>query len=372
MDTLGNEIRSWLIAAWILLRYAFYRIGLGRCPTFRNHLTHCVNVMGRLFKWHRRVRVVDPEKCPQAHPAILCCNHMKKDDPFVVGAYIHTASGGTIWVHQMMRDDFFGENHGRFLYDLNELVAMLGTYQISRDKVTLAQLKVFVELLRNDQSFLLFPGRTRSRSGLFMDYRDGIDEPGGPSFFVAQVQRSDPKKRVALGPVARNFNPATKRTTIAFTEPLYLESGADRIQQRELDYRVVEIMGDTLRAHMTNLVSGLLYLRCLHGMTDPLSLEQIQQDVASVIRGVPEKYIDPLVREDLAGELGHSLQYLALLGAVIVQDDRVVLNASSILSCPEYDTSYATANPVKYATNQVLHLRDVTMAMEAVVLGQAD
>ena len=46
----------------------------------------------------------------------------------------------------------------------------------------------------------------------------------------------------------------------------------------------------------------------------------------------------------------------------------VELDRAAILATPPLDATFKKTNPVKYQTNQIFHLTDVTAALERVVL----
>lgn len=368
MRAVWDEIRAWAAVARILFQYLLYRFGLRSRPTFLNHRPECKHVIGRILRWPSRVRMVGVEHCPKQHPAVFCCNHIKKDDPFVVEACIYDASGKNIWVIPMMRDDFFSARHKTFLYDLNELVDMFGTLHISRGKVTLSQIRPFVEHLRSGGSFLMFPGRTRSCSGLFMEYREGIEEPGGPSFFAAQAQRSRPDLRVPIVPIARSYNPATRKTTVSFGAPLYLGPNVDRAAQRALDYQLIEAMEGCLEIHVSHLVATLLYAHRLHQRQPPIRIADIEKALRRVLAAIPNRRVDPAGQTDLLREIRATLRYFARHGMLDVRDDLVYPKDAAILAAPPLDRSYRDANPVKFLANQIAHMQDVVHAVEDVLL----
>jgi hypothetical protein len=365
---LPGEVRAWGTLAGVCARYLAHRAGLGARPTLTTHFHECMVVFGRVLGWPDRIVIRGAEKCPRG-PAVFCENHICKDDPFVTGAAAQLANGET-WLHYMMRDDFFPDRKWLGVIDPNDLVEMMGTHLISRDKVTLPQLKVFVTLLREGQPFLMFPGRTRSRSGLFMEYRDDVQEPGGPSWFVAQVQRSDPAARIPVVPVARTFNPVSKRTAVAFGTPLFLEAGAGRDAQRVLDYAVIDAMAALVEVNAVHLLSGLLYLQCLHGMTAPRPAGELAEAVARVAGALDARLLDPSLTDRCGEQVRATLAWLAGAGMVRLEGDRVAPVREAVLNLPEMTKGFREANPVRFHVNQVLHLGDVTAALEAEVLGQ--
>lgn len=364
MQALSREIIAWVRAVWILINYFAYRLKIRRRPTFEHNKDDLLLVFSRALKWHKRMRIVHPERCPQDHPVVFCANHLKKDDPFITEAAIHTASG-KIWVYHMMRDDFFSGSKN-LLCDPDELVIMMGARLISREKVTMAQLKTFVSILSNHGSFLMFPAGTRSRTGAFMEYRELRDEPGGPAFFVSQAQKKLGGKPVPIVPMARTCNPVTKGSTLAFGEPLYLPEGAKREEQRRLDYLIVEKMGELLEIHTFHVLSGVLYLHALAGvprlaMADLHSMAGAFADLVP-----PERLLHPALREGGGDEFPQAIRYLEKHGLVRQEGDGVLLNGEAILSAPSHDNAYKESNPMKYALNQYLHLHDVLSAVEKI------
>ncbi len=366
MADIPHNTRSWLALLAIFIRYGLYRLGIGSCPTFRNNMYDCLVVIGRVMKWRERLRIVGGKHCPNKEPVVFCSNHIKKDDPFVTGAAIFLSSGRGIWVYYMMRDNFFGPGKARLLYDPDELLTMLGARHISREQVTLSQLRVFIDFLKEGKSFLMYPGRSRSRSGLVMEYRDGITEPGGPSFFVAQAQRSRDES-IPMVPLARTFNPVKKTTTIAFGEPIYLPDGADRKQQRAADLAVVEAIGELIEMNAAHIIAGIIYLRCLHGVHAPISMSTLQNQVIEVADSLSGRALDPAIRRDTAYEVRATVAYLEDGKMLREVDDYITPWPSHVLASPPLDKSFAEANPIKHLVNQILHLPDVVRALEAVI-----
>ncbi len=334
-----------------------------------NHRPECKQVIGRILGWPSHLRISGAEHCPKAHPAIFCCNHFKKDDPFEVEASIYEASDHQIWVIPMMRDDFFKSHHKTFLYDPDELINMFGTLRISRQKVTLSQLKPFVELLRSGGSFLIFPGRTRSQSGLLFEYREGFEEPGGPSFFAAQAQRSRPELRVALEPVARSYNPATRMSTVSFGDPLYLEGASDRGAQRALDFRIIEEIGRIFEINTSHIVAVFVYLHELHQCRQPLTVGFLETAVLKVVETIhPCRRIAPEVFQNLNRDLRKTLRYFERRGLVRIHKDAVLPDTEAVLRVPPWDRTYREVNPIKFLCNQVLHMADLIRVVEDVLL----
>jgi hypothetical protein len=370
-----RELRAWSILVWRLTRYLFYRLGVGSCPTLLDVYPELVIVFDRIMGWPKRLRIAGKEHCPPLGPVVFSGNHYAKDDPFVAYRAIHRACGGGYPVHYMMRDDFFVGAGGILkskLVDVDELVRMLGALQISRDRVQLSQLKPFVALLREQSAFIMYPGRSRTRTGVFVEYRDGIDEPGGVTFLVAQAQRNRPDIQVAIVPFARTSNLATGTSVVAFGQSVALPHDADRAAQRDLDFQLIERMGDLVEINATHIVAGILYLHCLHGRTGPLNVDRIDKAVESAFARLPNRHIDPAARTDHGNAVRAALTFFARGaqdgGFVRLTGSEVFCNTEAVLASPPHDTTYRKANPIKYSINQVLHLPDVIDAMEHAAL----
>lgn len=364
-----RELRAWIILGWRFVLYFAYRLGLRKCPTFLDIYPEGVIVFDRIMNWPKTLRVEGAQNCPSAGPAIFAGNHQKKDDPFVMYRAIHRVTNGSYPVRYMMRDDFFkglaGIMKSRIL-DVDELARLVGSLQISRDRVQLSQIKPFITLLREHGSFIMYPGRSRTRTGVFIEYRDNIDEPGGVTFLIAQAQRGRPDLRVPAVPMTRTYNPVTKRSAVIFGEPQYLAHDADRQAQRDMDFKIIELMGGLLEINAAHLVAGILYLRCLHGVKAPASIQRYETAVTSAIERCPNRRIDPALRSDASGETKSTLRYFEEAGLISMLDQQVVPNVEAILHAPEHDKDYHRRNPVKHLVNQYLHLPDVIEAIEAI------
>lgn len=366
-----RELRAWLITAWRLVRYLFYRLGVGKCPELLDIYPELVIVFERVMGWRKNLRVAGEEHCPRAGPAVFSGNHYAKDDPFVAYRAIHGICDGAYPVRYMMRDDFFAGGGGILkskLIDVDELVRLLGALQISRDRVQLTQLKPFIALLREQAAFIMYPGRSRSRTGVFVEYRDGIDEPGGVTFLVAQAQRNRPELNVPIVPFARTSNLATKASVVVFGPPVYLPQNADRAAQRDLDFRIVEMMGDLVEINVMHVVAGIIYLRCLHGRAEPLGVDTLDKAVESALSQLTDRIIDPEAHSHRARAIGSALAFLERSGNgndfIRLNGGNVLVNADAVLFSPAHDTTYRKTNPIKYTVNQILHLPDVIDAIE--------
>lgn len=359
------ELYAWTRVAWRLLRYLRYRMGWGECPTLLDLYPEAVVLFDRVMGWPRTLFVKGGEHCPTTGPVVYAGNHAKKDDPFIMYRAVHRVTGWSCEIRYMMRDDFFAGIPDLRIVDVDELLRLLGAQQISRDNVQLSQLKPFVKLLREGNGFIMYPGRSRTRTGLFMEYRDGIDEPGGVTFFLAQAQRGNPDLHVPAVPVARSYNPVSKRSVVVFGPPVYLPHDSDRALQRETDLRLVEAMGDLIEINVAMAVSALLYLHCLHDRPVPIQQGSLVDAARAALNACAERrHIDESALSDLPREIKMTLEYLGNHGMLDLRGTLIWPNKEAILAAPEPDKMYVKKNPVKHLLNQTLHLADVSAAFE--------
>lgn len=359
------KIRSWFVVALFLARYVLSRFKLARRPSVVNLYPEAQDVLGWSLGMHKYLHVVGAEHYPPSMPAVFCGNHHKLDDPLMIFRGVFLASRETMHLRFMMRGDYFvGPLFQNPFIEGEEFFSCVGAYSIDRDRVSLARLKPFLKILEEDSAFLMFPGRTRSRSGLFIEYRDNVQEPGGVSFFLRQTQRRRPGTHVAAVPVVRNFNPVSKRTAIVLGPPLYLAPDADKGGQRDFDARLIVVMSGLVELNVPQILSAILYVRCLHGLNDPLSLGALAQAVENVFTRTRHPYLDPEDTADLTKAVARTTRYLQKAGAVTRQGNGVQPVAEAILSVPELDNHYRKRNAVKFLTNQILHLDEVTALID--------
>lgn len=368
-----KAIKGFLVVLKVFAQYFAYKLRLCPPPGPEGNEEGVFDFLGLLLGWNKYLRIVNGDQIPTDHPAIFYGNHFKLDDPFYMFKAVFAASDGKVTLHAMMRNDFFKWKILRIfkspLLDLDELLDFLGAHGIGRDNVTLPQLKIFLEILKNEQSFTLYPGRTRSCSGLVMDYRDRFQEPGGISFFIHMTQTRHPDIKVSAVPSSRNYNVVTKHTSVIFGAEQFLKAGATRDEQRAFDAHLVEVMSDLVEINVPQLVAALLYTRCLHGLKSPIALEDIREIVASIVNELGHRYVDPEDAADVPTSVDAAVRYFKIRGMLKRKDAKIIPNVEKILSVPELTKKYRKQNPVKYLTNQILHLGDVTGLIEAKVLG---
>lgn len=359
-----GKLQHWTRTVWGLTRYFAHRLGLGPEHPVYPMYGDIVPVLYDIFRWHRRLRVVHPENCPRANPAVFALNHLKWDDPLLAGSVIHMASGRGIDAHFMMRDDFFKDLRIP-LIDVDALVESCGAIQISRGAVRLGQMKPFIELLTAERSFAMYPAGTRSRSGVLYEYRGEVAEPGGVAFFVAQAQKRRPGLRIPVVTLTRTMNPVAKRTTMAFGEPLYLPEGAGREEQRALDYALTERMGDLVEMHALHILGGVLYLRCLRGYAGAIALDALAAAVQELVKGLPNRLFDPRLTSATEMELHHAANYLAKSGVLRIERRAILPECAAVLACPPVNDVFRESHPLRFHMNMIIHLVDVCAALES-------
>lgn len=365
-----ETIRHWFVVTGIFARYFLYKLHLSDPPTRSGNLDSILYVIGHFVGWHRYLRVHHAEYCPTDHPAIYCGNHLKLDDPLYLVRSIFGQTHDEPYVHGMLRNDFFeGSILKTRFFDLDELLDFLGAHGISRDMVSFQQIKIFLAILKKGESFILYPGRRRSCSGMVMDYRDASEKPGGISFFLHAHQARHTDIPVSAVPSSRNFNPVSKHTSVIFGPEQFLKPGATREEQQDFDYHIIEIMGGLVEINVVQILAAVLYLRCLHGMTAPIATGDLQEIVEAIWAKLTHPNLDPEDAADIPQATNRAIAYFAKSNMLTQQAKKVTPNTQKILSTPELTTKYRKENPIKYLTNQLLHLSQVTTLIESKVLG---
>jgi hypothetical protein len=152
---------------------------------------------------------------------------------------------------------------------------------------------------------------------------------------------------------------------VVFGPGQFLPRDADRATQRELDFRLIEMMGDMVELNASHAAAGILYLRCLHAHAEAISASDLERAVRDVLTECVERRIDPAARANLPGELAATLSYFETLGMIQRTGEAILPNASAVLATPELDPSFMQKNPIKHLVNQLLHLPDVLASLES-------
>ena len=362
---------SWTVVTGLLVKLLASRVGVCAPPRCMNHYNAGVTVCGSVLRVGKRMRVVHGERCPRQGPALFVGNHIKLDDPCLMFIAAYRETRHAVCMRAMMRDDFFADLPAfTRKWKFDEAIELWGALPISRGNVRYSQLKPFLQILEGGGSFLMYIGRTRTRTGTLFEYRDDVTEPGSAGFFVAHAQRRRSETPIPVVPMVRTFNPVDRCSAVVFGEPMYLSPGADRDVQRAFDLDLVARMGDGVEVNVPQVLSALLYLRCAHGKPPVADAEDLCGRVGTVFDQITERLVDPAARIDLAGEFRHALRYFAKKGAIRTVGPSVECNPALILSCPAPDRRYKRQNPVKYLANQILHLTGVTRLIERAALDE--
>lgn len=365
-------LRACWAVAGVFGRYFLYKLGLrSRPPRFEDAYGESARFFGAVLGWDR-LRLVHPERCAQGHPVIYAGNHTRLDDPAAFYGAILRAQMQPIVLRIMMRDDYFSGGPWRWIpLNINEILEMAGGAPISRDRIHWAQLKPFLQTLEAPGSFLMFPGRSRSRTGILIEYRDGVQDFGAASFFAAQAQRRNPGVRAAIQPLVRTWHPVRRESAIVFGSPLALAPGAGRAAQRALDHALAVQLGELVELNAPQVISALLYLHCLHRRPPGVAVTAIAAALARILDSVDHPYRDPAALERPEEETKAFAEWLAARRAAGYRAGVLWPDASRILEAPPADTRYRKRNPVKYLANQILHLPEVVRAIEACPLEAA-
>jgi len=358
--------RGFIIIILLLGQYFAYRLGLMGAPEPRRFYRIGLTALDRIFGWTKGLRILNGEKCPVEGPAVLASNHLRLDDPFVTGAAIHLATEEKARVWALMRDDFFEKwpRWLRKLLDPNQVLFLLGGIPITRGRSSDEQLRPVYDLLLDSKMFLTYPGRSRSRNGHLIEYHDWIRSPGATSRFLARVQRERPELRVAAIPIARTYNPVTKGGAIAFGDRHDLKREATLSEQREFDYRLVAAMGDLVEVNVPHVVSGLLYLHCVHSRCERIHFSRLCVAATEVFAEIKHRLVDPAAYQSIEREIRRTLRYFARRAMLRIRGQVIMLDTRAVLSEPEDAENYREGNCLKHLVNQIVHLRDVVIALE--------
>lgn len=366
---LPTRLWCWVVTLFLLFRYVLYRLHLGKRPSFTEHWWRVEVPYRQITRMDPRIRVRHTERCPKQHPAVYVGNHLKLDDQFFVCYAVQEASNYTMKTRFVMRDNYFNGFPWDWLpLDMNEVAEMGGSHNIAQGSPSLAQLKPLIDMLLEPDSFVIFPCGGRSRSGHWLEVHTGGDEPGSVAFFLAQAQRRNPDIPVPGVPVGRTYNPIKKVSAVIVGEPRFLEPNARREAQRDFDAALLCDLSDLVELHMLHFLSMFIYLRCLHDLPLEIDKNMLHNPTRRCVAALRHRYLDPAFESAFDHDFERVLFYLARHRMLAQYGNHIKLNRAAVLSCPEMDTRYRTANPVKYHVNQILHLADVVAVCEGEVL----
>jgi hypothetical protein len=186
------------------------------------------------------------------------------------------------------------------------------------------------------------------------------------------VQGRDDHIVVSAMPAVRNYNPVTRHTSVIFGPEQFLRRGSSRSEQRAFDERLIEVLGPLVEVNAAQLTSAAIYTHCIHGLTRQLTVERLVRIVTEVFDATTHAYLDPEDTADVGRAVRAALRYLKKRGMLEVRRGRVLPNVPAILDTPALTTKFREQNPVKFLTNQILHLGEVTRLVEDRVLGARD
>lgn len=362
-------VMAWIRMALVFLHYFAFKLGMAKMPNFMARREDAWLVVENIYNYKKRLRYTGEDNYPHQGVHVFAANHARVDDPFTVFGTAYRASGIRLLLYGMMRDGFFdGTIFKSRMLDMDEVLSSCGILSVSRGKVQMRQMKPFIQALEEGHSFFLFPGGTRSLSGLFMEYRGDLTEPGGVSFFPAMVQRRLPDAIVGVVPMARSYNPVENDTLVTIGKPMYLAANASRAEQREMDFQLIENMAALVKIDVAHVLAAYLYLNALHGK-NRISLEETQDRTRDVLQEFIMTSTDPAAMLRLEKQIMRALKYFEKHEMLSVNGPDIELNKDSVLASPPVDRAYKRVNPIKYLTNQLLHLKDETAAIERAVLG---
>ncbi len=370
------NIRRWhnyFVAARDLSHILLANIGLLKQPDHAAMYDRLRAYIELLWDVPRKIRIVGSEHVSRDVPTVFASNHIKLDDPILLGYAIHVATDGRHSSY-MMRSDFFGRKWymKTRLLDLDVLAARLGAILVDRDNPRPGQLRPFIRLLCGCGAFVMFPTGTRTRTGKLRDYY-GEETLGQVAFFLAAAGDKT-GSRVEAVPCARTFNPVTRVSAIVFGEPLTLKEFAARsdgaLDRKELhrafNTHLIECIGRLVEVNVPHLLCSLL-LR--HAETEPtLSPSAATDAISELARDLRAGHglrLDPDLDKDVAGAVRRCLSYLARLEAVRVRGDRIEIDRERLGVGGKDGESLKKINPILFLANQISDLDDVVAKVEA-------
>ena len=95
----------------------------------------------------------------------------------------------------------------------------------------------------------------------------------------------------------------------------------------------------------------------------------MSSSVRTIFEKVSHPFVDAYDLADLDAAVNRTAKYLRKKGMLHLRAKTIVPICDAILSVPALDPRYKKRNPVKYLTNQILHMSEVTALIEEAVLG---
>lgn len=361
-----EELSGWIAIIKKGLQYIRYRCGFGPCPTpFDPIYPEGSLFFRRIYRWDRYMRVEGAENLPFNPPVMFVANHIRFDDPITMFLAIGQGTKGAYYSRFMMRTGAFekGTILKSWLIDLDELASLIAAIQFDRDNITWKQLKPFVQRLVDGLSLAMYIGRTRSRTGIMIEYFD-FDEPGAPSFLIAQAQKKRGTPIPAI-PLARTFDPITKGSVFHFGHPRYLDENAGRDAQRDFDISLIEDISRLIEVNMGHIVAGLLYNHCLMGGKACIREASIRSAVGNVVSAICNLQHAPELDSSPEAAYQRVMRFLEKKNIVTRDGRDIALAKDLILCCPPLKRGFVKQNPIKFLVNQVLHYPAFVEAIES-------
>jgi len=365
-----SAIRGWLIFFRLCLKLVRHRLLPGTpLPDFVPHKDALARVAHSLFRW-RRLRVVNPNLCPADGPAIFVANHHGLDDPALLWPAIHLASGERFIPRFLMRDDFFRGFPWDWLpIRLNTLCERCGAVPISRGRVSPAQLRPALQSLKEGNACALFPGGTRSRTGAWIEYRPGEENThGDPAALAALAARVAGKPEIPVIPMGITRHPILRQVTVAFGSPIRVASRGDASELAARNQEICHAIGLLTEVHAVHLVAAIIWALCTHHRKS-FPLKTVVHAVMDWAASPPCPLVHPELIREPESACRRACAYFARLGYLRIAGREIYPRESRVNNCPPWTTGYRRANPVRYWTNQVLHIKGIDTWAAEWVLG---
>jgi hypothetical protein len=229
-------------------------------------------------------------------------------------------------------------------------------------------MKRFVQTLRDGKSFLMFPGRTRTRSGFFFEYREGFGELGSASFFLAAMNREKPPVAVQVVPVVRTHNPVVRRDTMVFGHPMVMAENTTKDQYRTFDHEMAAAMANLIEINVPQLAAAFLYFHALHNGSRQIQKEWFAGEIRAILNSLEHPYIDSRAMSNFGEEIDQTLQYFDNYGFIGWRLGTLHINRKRILKVPKVKHYWLWVHPLRYLANQIAHLPQPVRVIESRVL----
>ncbi|HOV61333.1 MAG TPA: lysophospholipid acyltransferase family protein [Candidatus Hydrogenedentes bacterium] len=363
-------VRGWLVFLGLCLRLITCRMARSiPLPDFVPHKDPLARTAYCLFRWHR-LRIIGHGHCPTDGPAVFVANHHGLDDPAFLWPAIHLASGERYIPRFLMRDDFFKGFPWDWLpLSLNTLCERCGAVLISRGRVNPHQLRPALNALRTGEACALFPSGTRSRTGAWIEYRPGdIEVPGDPAALAALGARMAELPAMPVVPAGITCHPVSGEITVAFGPPIFVAARSEPANLVACNAEICAATGNLVEVNAAHLVATLLWAMNTHGR-ERLGTRRLVQAVLDWISSTDHALIHPALRHEPGTACLQACHFFARQGCARLAGNELIVCPKRVNTCPPWTVTYRKKNPVRYWTNQVLHLRNLDSWAVSWVLG---